>query len=87
MYLAQSLVDGLVCPRWGMLFVALVEGRLWMAELDGFGSWWRRNGVIGNMKEVVYGSLMDILVLGGSVGTKGSMMIMNVMVVASVLCG
>jgi hypothetical protein len=28
MCFAQSLVDGLVCSAWGMLFVAMVEGRL-----------------------------------------------------------
>jgi hypothetical protein len=43
--------------------------------------------MIGNMIDVVYGSLMDALVLGGSVGTKGSMMMMTAMVVVSVLYG
>jgi hypothetical protein len=55
--------------------------------LDGFGSWWRCNDMIGNMIDVVYGSLMDALVLGGSVGTKGSMMMMTAMAVVSVLYG
>jgi hypothetical protein len=43
--------------------------------------------VVGSMTEVVYGSLMDNLVFGGSIGTKGSMMKMTAVVVASVLCG
>jgi hypothetical protein len=58
-----------------------------MVGLDEFGLWWRRNGMIVNMMEVVCGSLMHTLVLSGSVGTKGSMMMMMAMVVANVLCG
>jgi hypothetical protein len=57
-----------------------------MAELDGFGSWWRCNGMTSSMMEVVSVSLMDTLVLGDNVGMKGSIIIMTVMVVASVLC-
>jgi hypothetical protein len=81
--LARSLVECLGCWIWGMLFVAVVERMLWMV---GFGSWWRHNGMVGSMTDVVCGSLMDTLAEGGSVGTKGSMMMMTAMVVASVLC-
>jgi hypothetical protein len=55
--------------------------------LDVFGSWWRCNGRIGNMMYNVCDSLMDTLVLSGSVGMKGSVMMIIPMVVASVLCG
>jgi hypothetical protein len=43
--------------------------------------------MIGNMMDVVCGSLMGTLVLDGSVSMKGSMMMMVAMVVASALCG
>jgi hypothetical protein len=51
-----------------------------------FGSWWRCNDRIGNMTDNVCDSLMDTLVLGGSVGTKGSVLMMIAMVAVSVLC-
>jgi hypothetical protein len=51
-----------------------------------FGLWWMRNDMIGSMIEVVFDILVDALVLGVSVDTKGSMMMMT-MVVASALCG
>jgi hypothetical protein len=59
MCLAQSLVERLGCSTWGMLLVAVAEGRLWMVGLDECGSWWWRNYMVGNMIEVVCGSLMD----------------------------
>jgi hypothetical protein len=85
MCLAWSLADGLVCSASGMLFTAMTEGKLWMVELGGFDLWWRRNDMIDNMMGAICDRLVDALVLGGSVGTKGSMMM--AMVVASVLCG
>jgi hypothetical protein len=87
--LARSLVEGLGHLTWGMLFIAVAEGWLWMAELDECGSWWRHSGMVGHsdmvdsMTKVVYGGLMDTLVLDGSMGMKGSMMMMTTMVVAS----
>jgi hypothetical protein len=87
MCLARSFVEGLWCSIWGMLFMAVAEGRLWMAELCECGSCWGHNGMVGNMTEVVCGSLMSALFLGRSVDTEGSIMMMPVMVVASVLCG
>jgi hypothetical protein len=86
MCLARPLAEWLGCLTWGMLLVVVAEGRLWIVGLGGFGSWWRRNGMVGSMTEDVYGSLMDILVLDESVGMKGSMMMMTVKVVASALC-
>jgi hypothetical protein len=76
-----------VCSIWGMLFVAMAEGKLYMVSLDGFGLWSRHNDMIDNMTEVVCDSLMGALVMGGSVGTKGSMMMMTTMVAASASCG
>jgi hypothetical protein len=84
--LARSLVEGLGYLKWGMLFVVVAEGRLCMAGLDECGLWWRHSGMVGSMMKVVCGSLMDTLILDGSVGTKGSMMMMTAMVVASELC-
>jgi hypothetical protein len=39
--------------------------------------------MIGSMMEVVYGILADALVFGENVGTKGRMIMMMMMVVAS----
>jgi hypothetical protein len=86
MCLIQVFADGSVCLAWGMLFMVVVEGRPWIVELGGFGLWWRRNDMIGSMTEIVFDILVDALVLGVSVDTKGSMMTMT-MVVASALCG
>jgi hypothetical protein len=58
-----------------------------VVELGEFGLWWRCNDMIGSMTEIVYDMLADALVLGESGGKKGSMMMLTVMVVASVLCG
>jgi hypothetical protein len=58
-----------------------------MAEVGGFGLWWRSKGKVGSMMEVICGSLMDNFAFGESTGTKGSMMMMTVMAIASVLCG
>jgi hypothetical protein len=83
MCLARVSADGSVCLEWGMLFVAVVEGRLLIVGLGGFGLWWRHNDMIGSMTEVVFDMLVDVPVL--SVGTKGSsMMIMVVVVVARI---
>jgi hypothetical protein len=43
--------------------------------------------MIDNMMEVVCDNLVGALVLGGSVGTKGSMMMVMTMVATSMLCG
>jgi hypothetical protein len=62
---------------WGMLFVAVVEGRLLIVGLGGFGLWWRHNDMIDSMTEVVSDMLMDALVLNVGVDMKGSMMMMG----------
>jgi hypothetical protein len=49
--------------------------------------WWRRNDMIGNMTWAICDRWLGALVLGGSVGRKGIMMMMSVTVVVSVLCG
>jgi hypothetical protein len=87
MFLSRSLVECLGCWTRHMLFVAVAEGRLWIVGLDGFDSWWRCNGMVGSMMEAICGSLMDTFAVGGSVGTKASMMMMTRIVVASVLYG
>jgi hypothetical protein len=61
-----------------MLFVAVVEGRLLIVGLGGFGLWWRHNDMIDSMMEVVSDMLMDALVLNVGVDMKGSMMMMVV---------
>jgi hypothetical protein len=75
-HLAQILVDDLVCLGWGMLFVAVMEGRLLIAELDEFGSWWRHNDMIGSRIEVVFRMLMGVLALSVGIGMKRNMMMM-----------
>jgi hypothetical protein len=87
MCLALVSTDGSVCLAWGMLFVAVAEGRLWIMGLGGFGLWWRRNDTIGNVMKVVFHMFMGALVLGVGVDTKGSMMMTVAMVVANALCG
>jgi hypothetical protein len=67
----------------GHVICAIAEGRLWMVGLDEFGLWWRCDDMIDNMTKVVYDCLVGALVLDGSASTKGSMMMMTVMVVAS----
>jgi hypothetical protein len=75
-HLAQVLVDDLVCLGWGMLFVAVTEGRLLIAELDEFGSWWRHNDMIGSRIEAVFRMLMGVLALSVGIGMKHNMMMM-----------
>jgi hypothetical protein len=74
-----SLAELSGCWTWGMLFVMVVEGRLWLLGWDGFGSWWRCKGI--------YGSLAGTLNTDWSVGTRGGMTKMTIMVVASEMCG
>jgi hypothetical protein len=73
-----------VCLTWGMLFVAVVEGKLLVVELDGFGLWWRRNDRIGSRMNVILGMLMGAPILSATMGMKGNMVVM--MVAASELC-
>jgi hypothetical protein len=70
--------DGLVCLAWDMLYVVLVEGRLLNVVLGGFGWWWRHNDRIGNMMEVVLGSLLGAPILSAMMGTNGNMVVMLV---------
>jgi hypothetical protein len=83
MHLALVLASDLMCLAWDTLFVVVMEGRLLIMELGGFGLWWMRNDMTGSRIEVVFGMLMDAQVLSVRVGTRGNMM----MVVASELHG
>jgi hypothetical protein len=83
MHLALVLASDLMCLAWDTLFVVVMEGRLLIMELGGFGLWWMRNDMTGSRIEVVFGMLMDAQVLSVKVGTRGNMM----MVVASELHG
>jgi hypothetical protein len=84
-HLSQVLVGDLMYLAWGMLFVAVEEGRLLVTELGVFGLWWRHNDMTGSKTETVFGMLMVALVLSVRVGTKGNMMMMVVAV--NELCG
>jgi hypothetical protein len=84
---APSLSELFGCWLWDMLFVTMVEGRLWIVGRDNFGSCWRHSCKVGNMTKGICGSLVDTMNTDGSDGTKGGMMKMNVMVVASEMCG
>jgi hypothetical protein len=83
MHLALVLASDLMCLAWDALFVVVMECRLLIMELGGFGLWWMRNDMTGSRIEVVFGMLMDAQVLSVRVGTRGNMM----MVVASELHG
>jgi hypothetical protein len=83
MHLALVLTSDLMCLAWDALFVVVMECRLLIMELGGFGLWWMRNDMTGSRIEVVFGMLMDAQVLSVRVGTRGNMM----MVVASELHG
>jgi hypothetical protein len=83
MHLALVLASDLMCLAWDTLFVVVMEGRLLIMELGGFGLWWMRSDMTGSRIEVVFGMLMDAQVLSVRVGTRGNMM----MVVASELHG
>jgi hypothetical protein len=83
MHLALVLASDLMCLAWDALFVVVMECRLLIMKLGGFGLWWMRNDMTGSRIEVVFGMLMDAQVLSVRVGTRGNMM----MVVASELHG
>jgi hypothetical protein len=83
MHLALVLASDLMCLAWDTLFVVVMEGRLLIMELGGFGLWWMHSDMTGSRIEVVFGMLMDAQVLSVRVGTRGNMM----MVVASELHG
>jgi hypothetical protein len=87
MYLAQVLTDGSVYLAWGMLFVVVADGRLWIMGLGGFGLWLRRHDIIGSMTDAIFDMLAYALAFGAGVDARGSMMTMMMMVVASALCG
>jgi hypothetical protein len=71
----------------GMLFVMVAKGKLWLVGWDDFGSWWRRNCMVGSMPKGNYGSVVGTLNASWSVGTWGGTMKMTAMDVASGMCG
>jgi hypothetical protein len=72
---------------WGILFIMVAEGRLWLVGRDDFGFCWRHSCMVGSMVKGICGSLVGTLNAGWSVGTRGGMMKMTAMVVVSKMCG
>jgi hypothetical protein len=84
---ASSLAELSGHCLWDMLFVMVAEGRLWLVGWDHFGLHWRHSFMFGSVAKGICGSLVGVLNVGWSVGTKGGMMELTAMAIASETCG